>query len=131
MRKNKEHEGFYKSIKCMVLWSDTNLLEICLGLTLLAKSSYGAAFRGYPILMLLSGSLIGLYVIIGAVYQNLEHRHRAVSLMAVYYAAHIYASAIAIGLPMSRVVYLILTLLSPPLYLKWRVYREKLHREKL
>ena len=116
-------------LKNILLWSDTHLLELCLGLTLLAKSTYGATFRGYPMLMLLSGTLIALYSLFSTISKDLNHRHRGVSLMAVYYASHIYAQAFTVHLPITRILYLILTLLLPPLYLKWRLYREKIYRE--
>lgn len=129
MKRYDSKTGVLQALKYTLLWSDTHLLEICLGLMLLAKATYGAAFRGYPVLMLMSGTLVAIYVLFSALTNSLNHRHRAVSLMSVYYATHIYASAITTSAPPSRVLYLIFTLLAPPLYLKWRIYREQIHRE--
>ncbi len=110
-------------------WSDTSLLEICLGLTLFAKTTYGALFRSYPIPMLLLGVSISLYVVGSTLSRSLRHRHRAISLMAVYYVVYIYVGIRNLGFSGSQCVYLTFTLLVPPLYLKWRIYREKIHRE--
>ncbi len=130
MRRDNSKTGVLQALKHTFLWSDTNLLEICLGLMLLAKSTYGATFKGYPPLMLASGASIAIYVLLSTLTNKLDHRHRAVSLMSVYYAAHIYASSITINAPLSRTLYLVFTLLAPPLYLKWRIYREQIHRER-
>ena len=130
MREKPIDNGWFSRLTEIIVYSDTHLLEICLGLTLLAKASYGGAFRGYPLPMLVSGVFIALYVLWSALGSSLDHRHRAVSLMSVYYATHIYASVVKINIPALRVIYLILTLLLPPLYLKWRLYREKIYRGK-
>jgi len=126
---NKE-DGAFNRLKNILLWSDTHLLELCLGLTLLAKSTYGATFRGYPLLMIASGMIIALYSLASTITRDLNHRHRAFSLMAVYYASHIYAQTEHLGSPAGRICYLVATLLLPPFYLKWRLYREKIYREK-
>lgn len=129
MNRKPNNNAWLNRLKEVFIYSDTHLLEVCLGLMLLAKATYGGAFRGYPIPMLISGALIAIYALGSTLGKSLDHRHRAVSLMSVYYATHIYASAVKIDLPATRVIYLILTLLVPPLYLKWRLYREKIYRE--
>ena len=129
MKQIQSNVNWLGRLKEVFIYSDTHLLEVCLSLTLLAKATYGTAFRGYPSLMLITGSLISFYGLASTFYSQLDHRHRSISLMSVYYATHIYASTMKIGLPPTRVVYLIMTLLLPPLYLKWRLYREIIHRE--
>lgn len=116
-------------LKDTFLWGDTRLFELAYGLQLLARLVYGKMMNGYPGFMMAFGIVIAAYVVFSAVSDNMTHRHRSASLIMVFYIVYVYTAAQTLDFPAAKTAYYTFNMILPALYLKWRIYREKLHRE--
>lgn len=121
--------GTLRLVKDTLLWGDTRLFELFFGMQLIARLMYGKMMHGYPVFMLAFGATIALYVIYSSVSNNLSHRHRSASLLMVFYTVYVYTSAVSLGFSAEKTAYYSFNMILPALYLKWRIYREKIHRE--
>lgn len=116
-------------VKDTLLWGDTRLFELFIGMQLTVRLMYGKMMYGYPAFMLAFGSVIALYVIYSSVSNDLSHRHRSASLLMVFYAVYVYTASQSFGFTFEKTLYYSFNMILPALYLKWRIYREKIHRE--
>lgn len=112
-----------------MMWGETRLLELAIGVQLLARLAYGKMMHSYPIVMMMWGGVVAGYVITSAVSESLSHRHRASSLLMVFYTVYVYTAAVNLDFPPEKVAYYIFNMVLPTFYLKWRIYRERIYRE--
>ena len=129
--KSTTHEPFLERLVSLILWGETRLFEVAFSLQLIVRLVYGRMLTGYPMLMTLFGLMASLYAIYSAVSDDLAHRHRSTSLMMVFYAAYVYTASISMGFPLSKIAYYTIIMVLPASYLKWRIYREHMLRERL
>jgi hypothetical protein len=126
-----ETGGIAGRLRGLIMWGDTRLFELAIGMQLLARLLYGKMMHSYPTLMLIWGVAVAAYVITSAVSSDLKHRHRASSLLMVFYSVYVYTASVTLGFPAEKIIYYAFNMVLPALYLKWRIYRECLHREGL
>lgn len=116
-------------VKQQLLWGETRLLELAIGVQLVARLMYGKMMHSYPTFMMVWGFVVSAYVIFASVSTSIDHRHRASSLLMVFYSVYVYTAAVTLDFRTEKVIYYAFNMVLPPLYLKWRIYREKIHRE--
>ena len=126
---NEIQESFGRRLLNLLLWGETRFFEFCIGLQLLARLAYGQILHGYPIFMIIFGAIIGAYVVYASVSRGVAHRHKATSLLMVFYVAYVYTASTKLDFPITKTGYYIFNMVIPALYLKWRTYREFMHRE--
>lgn len=122
-------DNFGRRIINLLLWGETRFFEFAIGVQLLVRLAYGRMMHGYPLFMLTFGLGVALYVIYASVDRDIAHRHRATSLLMVFYTVYVYTAATRIGFPAAKTWYYLFNMVLPTLYLKWRTYREQMHRE--
>lgn len=129
--KSTAHESHFQRLVSLTLWGETRLFELAFSLQLIVRLIYGRMLIGYPTVMTLIGLSVSLYGVFSSVSDDIRHRHRSTSLMMVFYAVYVYTASISMGFPLSKIAYYTIIMILPASYLKWRIYREQMLRERL